>query len=192
MSKNAKKRLKEFQERRQKEDRLAQVLASGVMLGEDCVDVETLLNPEIVSDAEIAEVLWDAGFSQEEVGDGRALIKRLSKGHDLSVRVSDRLLGPLEGDVLDPECPRELVEQDLREAGLDPEEVGENGRKLAERLLRKRKRRTCDVLERAVEEGVAYGWRRAHKHVSEPTPEHTQDAIKDAVMSSVRKWFEFE
>lgn len=35
--------------------------------------------------------------------------------------------------------------------------------------------RAYEVLSRAVEDGVEYGWRRAHKHTDTPG----QDAIKD-------------
>ena len=48
------------------------------------------------------------------------------------------------------------------------------------------------VLARAVEEGVAYGWNRAHKHTPTPPPEAVQQAIEDAVMSEVSVWFSFD
>jgi len=44
--------------------------------------------------------------------------------------------------VLDPDYPIELVEQELREAGIGPEGVAERGKKFAEGLLRKRQKGT--------------------------------------------------
>jgi hypothetical protein len=37
----------------------------------------------------------------------------------------------------------------------------------------------------AVEQGVAYGYRRAHKHTDKPTEEHLVQEIEDAVMSAI-------
>jgi len=48
----------------------------------------------------------------------------------------------LASDVLDPDYPIELVEQELREAGIGPEGVAERGKKFAEGLLRKRQKGT--------------------------------------------------
>ena len=41
------------------------------------------------------------------------------------------------------------------------------------------------LIERAVEEGTAYGWNRAHKHTDAPEPAHIRDAIVAAVMNSL-------
>lgn len=41
------------------------------------------------------------------------------------------------------------------------------------------------VISRAVEEGVKYGWNRAHKHTENPKPEHIQTEIEKAVMNSL-------
>ncbi len=38
------------------------------------------------------------------------------------------------------------------------------------------------IIEQAVEAGVAYGWRRAHKHADAPDEDMIRDAIKQAVM----------
>lgn len=38
------------------------------------------------------------------------------------------------------------------------------------------------VISRAVEEGVEYGWNRAHKHTDKPTRDGMITAIEDAVM----------
>lgn len=81
----------------------------------------------------------------------------------------------LDEDVLDPEYPMEPVEQELREAGLDPEKVAATGRRIAARFASKgrawdgmMKARAYDVLSQTVEDGVRAGWRRAHKHVDGP------------------------
>jgi hypothetical protein len=51
------------------------------------------------------------------------------------VRAIDRIAE----DVLDPDYPDELVDEDLREMGLDPEAVGRRGADLAARLLAERR-----------------------------------------------------
>jgi hypothetical protein len=48
------------------------------------------------------------------------------------------------------------------------------------------------VLERAVEEGVAYGWQRAHKHTDNPGEDLILDDIGQAVMSSICEAFEID
>jgi hypothetical protein len=48
------------------------------------------------------------------------------------------------------------------------------------------------VLEMAVEEGVGYGYMRAHKHNENPSQEDIEQAIYTAVMSSLYEWFDFE
>lgn len=52
--------------------------------------------------------------------------------------------------------------------------------------------RSYAVLSRAVEEGVAFGWRRAHKHVEAPSEAATQSAIVDAVLSEISEYFDFD
>ena len=42
-----------------------------------------------------------------------------------------------------------------------------------------------EVVRRAVEEGAAYGWHRAHKHTEQAADEVAIDAIADAVMGSL-------
>lgn len=49
----------------------------------------------------------------------------------------ERMIEDLASDVLDPDYPIELVEQELRDAGIDPEKVAENGKKLVEELRKK-------------------------------------------------------
>ncbi len=48
------------------------------------------------------------------------------------------------------------------------------------------------VLETAVEEGASYGYRRAFKHVENPTEGAIIDSIVEQVMNSIDEWFTFE
>ena len=48
------------------------------------------------------------------------------------------------------------------------------------------------VLEMALEEGVRYGYKRAHKHVENPHEDAIIDNIVEQVMSSLYEWFDFE
>lgn len=48
------------------------------------------------------------------------------------------------------------------------------------------------VLETAVEQGVSYGYRRAHKHIENPTEGAIIDSIVEQVMNSLDEWFDFE
>lgn len=48
------------------------------------------------------------------------------------------------------------------------------------------------VLTRAVEEGVVYGWRRAHKHDPDPDEDTIQNTIIEAVTQELSEWFVFE
>jgi hypothetical protein len=48
------------------------------------------------------------------------------------------------------------------------------------------------VLETAVEHGVSYGYRRAHKHVENPTEGAIIDNVVEQVMNSLDEWFDFE
>ena len=54
------------------------------------------------------------------------------------------------------------------------------------------KAKEYDVLARAVEEGVAYGWMRAHKHDPVPDDESAKIEITNAVVSEICEWFDFE
>jgi hypothetical protein len=49
-----------------------------------------------------------------------------------------------------------------------------------------------EVLEMAITEGVQYGYRRAHKHVENPTEGAIIDSICQNVMDCIYEWFEFE
>lgn len=52
--------------------------------------------------------------------------------------------------------------------------------------------RAYPVLYRAVEEGVAYGWRRAHKHTDKPDAAAIEEQIVTAVVNEVCEYFHFE
>jgi hypothetical protein len=54
-------------------------------------------------------------------------------------RVVMRAIERIAEDVLDPEYPKELLDEELREMGLDPEGVGRRGADLAQRLLAERR-----------------------------------------------------
>ena len=50
---------------------------------------------------------------------------------------------------------------------------------------------TYEVVSRAVEEGIAYGWNRARKHTDEPSPEQEKEAIYEAVMLALSEVIQF-
>ena len=49
-----------------------------------------------------------------------------------------------------------------------------------------------NVLEMAIEDGVKYGYSRAHKHVENPSEGVIIDSIVEQVMNSLDEWFDFE
>lgn len=52
------------------------------------------------------------------------------------------------------------------------------------------------ILERAVEEGIAHGWRRGFKHQPTDPPEGCADAVREAlreeVLNAICEVFDFE
>ena len=52
--------------------------------------------------------------------------------------------------------------------------------------------RAYEVLHRAVEEGVAYGWRRAHKHTDTPDEETIKDQLQQAALNEICELFDFD
>jgi len=48
------------------------------------------------------------------------------------------------------------------------------------------------VLEIALEEGVRFGWNRAHKHNPNPDINSATDAIVAEIMNSLDTWFTME
>lgn len=51
--------------------------------------------------------------------------------------------------------------------------------------------KTYPLLERAIEEGVTYGYRKAHKHDDAPSEFEICAAIADAVMFQISDTFDF-
>ena len=51
--------------------------------------------------------------------------------------------------------------------------------------------RAYPVLYRAVEEGVAYGWRRAHKHTDKPDAAAIEEQIVTVMVNEVCEYFHF-
>jgi hypothetical protein len=49
-----------------------------------------------------------------------------------------------------------------------------------------------NVLEMALEEGVRYGWNRAHKYNPEPDIDAAADSIVQCIMDTLDEWFDFE
>ena len=52
--------------------------------------------------------------------------------------------------------------------------------------------KTLVILEQAIEEGVRRGYRRAHKHIENPTEESICDHIGECVMAQIYEYFTFE
>jgi hypothetical protein len=51
--------------------------------------------------------------------------------------------------------------------------------------------KSYNVISRCVEEGINYGWNRAHKHTSTPTPDHVKAEIEQAILNSICEYFDF-
>ena len=52
--------------------------------------------------------------------------------------------------------------------------------------------KTLVILEQAINEGVTRGYRRAFKHVDDPTEESICDHIEECVMAQIYEYFTFE
>ena len=52
--------------------------------------------------------------------------------------------------------------------------------------------RAYPVLCRAIEDGVAYGWRRAHKHLDAPDAQAIEEQIVTAVVNEICQYFDFD
>jgi len=48
------------------------------------------------------------------------------------------------------------------------------------------------ILEQAIEQGVARGYSRAHKHVENPAGYDILQSIEDCVMSQIYEYFTFD
>jgi hypothetical protein len=54
------------------------------------------------------------------------------------------------------------------------------------------KAKEYNLIIQCVENGIALGWNRAHKHTDTPDAEAIQQAIEDAVLNEICEWFDFE
>ena len=52
--------------------------------------------------------------------------------------------------------------------------------------------RLYEVLQRAVDDGIAYGWNRAHKHTDTPAEHLIRGEIYNAVMNSLCDVIDFD
>ena len=52
--------------------------------------------------------------------------------------------------------------------------------------------KTYKVLERCIDDGVSYGWNRAHKHDDNPNEAHIREQIQNAIMNEICEWFNFD
>ena len=52
--------------------------------------------------------------------------------------------------------------------------------------------KTYAVIDRAVADGVNYGWNRAHKHNNSPSEDEIKQQMMLAVMQEICEWFDFE
>jgi len=48
------------------------------------------------------------------------------------------------------------------------------------------------LMERCIEDGLAYGWARAHKHNSNPTDAAILEEQRRYIMAEIAEWFVFE
>lgn len=46
------------------------------------------------------------------------------------------------------------------------------------------------LIERCIEDGINYGWNRAHKHVDSPSEYEIKDQIQSAIMNELYEWFD--
>lgn len=51
--------------------------------------------------------------------------------------------------------------------------------------------KTYSIIERAVEEGVQYGWNRAHKYEDTPDPETIREHVTREVMNAISEVMHF-
>jgi len=52
--------------------------------------------------------------------------------------------------------------------------------------------KTYPILVEAVENGVKYGYHRAHKHNDNPDQDQITDAIINAVINEIFEWFDID
>jgi hypothetical protein len=51
--------------------------------------------------------------------------------------------------------------------------------------------RAYPIMCRCIEEGIAYGWARAHKHTDKPHEQAIKDEIADGVINAICEYFDF-
>ena len=54
------------------------------------------------------------------------------------------------------------------------------------------KPKTYPILVEAVENGVKYGYHRAHKHNDNPDRDQVTDAVINAVLNEIFEWFDID
>jgi hypothetical protein len=54
------------------------------------------------------------------------------------------------------------------------------------------KLKTYEIIERAVEEGISYGLKRAYKYEENPSQDHIATEIENAVMFSLTEIIDFD
>jgi hypothetical protein len=54
------------------------------------------------------------------------------------------------------------------------------------------KAREYDLMQLAVEDGVAIGYARAYKHTDEPSEHEMKDHLQREIMNQICEWFDFE
>ena len=48
------------------------------------------------------------------------------------------------------------------------------------------------LLSKAVEDGISWGWMRAHKHTDTPSADETKASIEKHVLSEICEYFDFD
>ena len=54
------------------------------------------------------------------------------------------------------------------------------------------KANTYKILHRAIEDGIAYGIRRAHKHTDTPSEDVLEHEIDNAIWNEIHEYFTFD
>ena len=53
------------------------------------------------------------------------------------------------------------------------------------------KPKSYQLLIQCIEDGVAYGYSRAHKHTDNPSEDMIKDNIENGVLNAIHEWFDF-
>lgn len=53
------------------------------------------------------------------------------------------------------------------------------------------KPKSYQLLIQCIEDGVAYGYSRAHKHTDNPSEDMIKDNIENGVLNAIHEWFYF-